>query len=378
MRKNLVLAIVALLALSAGLAQAQQRPDDSESKVGSWVAGVDFVLMRWADVDWTNPAFGTVHTPTGDVALVTDQTKGNLMTLYLGRKPLDHGTGFEARFTRFGGGSGQMAGVNSLGAVVWGINFNPYIGSSSPVQKGALSYSSSSSMDFTRIELLANKGWHFNGRSGWISIFGGVPILHLEASEGISESENFLLLAKLPNGTTDPNADKEVYGPASTAQANYWGVGLEGGIEGEHCLFGGLYVDGRIALGVLPWGRAQNKAQFGMTKDIYLVKTADGVNGVPTSTLAHLNLNNVSYSDGGRSTVKTFDAKVGLKYRTPKLGPVYLDLGVGVSWLNIDAVPIAPAYAIKDPLAMGAGTFRNRQSDFSLKHSLTFTIAALF
>ncbi len=347
--------VVVLVAFMAGIAQAQQSP----KPVNSWVFGVDFAPGGWVHSDGLQP-FGSA---AGD-KLVADQKKDPLVTGFIGYKPLGN-FGGEFRTTRFGT-SGQLAGSADT-VMVWGVDVNPLIVSSAPYARSQRGYSTSTSSSFQRMDFVVNRNWGFDG--GWASVFGGLAVASVSSSEEISQEQKFLLYAKLPNGQIDPRGNREDYSWKSATSSNYRGVGPMFGVEGEYCIIGGVVIEGRVAMAILPWGSAKIAGQFGSTKNVYLVNVAGGVNATPIQTLAsypNWAADARPYNETVRQRVTALDTKVGIKWQTKVGKKASLNLGMAISRSAINNVSFTPTYVIKDPYAVGSGKYNSRTMKMSM------------
>ncbi len=361
--KKVVWVAMVLMVVMAIDAQAQVPPQPAP--VNSWVVGADISPGGWVKGDWISSP-GTIRSATGDAPVTVDQQKDMWLNLFGGYKPLGK-FGGEVRFSKFGmhgmadGSVAQTVGTLSI----WGPDDTPKIVSSAPVLNGPVAYTLKSSVKISRVDLLGNYNKGFP--RGWFSAFGGVPILRVESMEGIARSQSFLLYARLPNGTLDTKGNREDYSYSSLATTKGTLYGLAGGIESEYCLTSRFVLEGRFGVAVFPWGSANLDGQFSAAKDIYLVNVAGGVTAAPTQTIAKLNWapNAAPYSEAVKQTVTAVDVKAGVKWRVGVGKRASLNLGAGISGSFLRNLPLAPAYIIKDPLAVGAGKFNSRTVNIS-------------
>ena len=353
---------VVLVALMAGNVQAQT--SQPPPVIHSWTIGADVAPGGMVKLKGIGQSVGSIRSGQGEKSLDIPQTNDPFVGVHFGLKP-SKGMGFEVRYMGFGGhgdSAGSVAQTDGT-LMLWGANDTPHIVSTAPKLDGAVGYTLQSSVKFSRIDFLGN--YNFTGPRGWLSAFGGVPILRIEATEGVTRSQGFLLYARLPNGTLDTRGIREDYAYSSSATSKARLFGLTGGVEGEYCLVSSLIVHGRVALAIFPWGSAEMAGRFTADKDIYLVNVSGGLTAAPTQTLAHLKLPGANYEASVKQTVKAFDGTIGLKWRI-KGKSASLDIGGAITGLSLSNLPTGPSYAISDGFAPGNGKFAPRAGRISM------------
>jgi len=361
--KKAVWAGVVLMVVMAIDVQAQVSPQPAP--VNSWIVGANISPGGWVKGDWVSSP-GTIRSATGAVPVTVDQQKDMWLNLFGGFKPLGK-FGGEVRFQSFGV-TGEAAGsiAQTEGELIlFGQNDTPKIVSSAPVLNGPVAFNVRSSVKISRVDLLANRSWRFS--RGWLSAFAGMPILRLENLEEISRAQSFLLYARLPNGNLDTKGYREDYSFFSAATAKGTMFGLTGGVEGERCIIERLVLEGRVGVGVLPWGDADLYGQFATVKGIYLVNVSGGLEAAPVQTIAHLDWTPDvrPFLGKSQSTITTVDWKAAVKWRL--VGKqASLHLGAGLSGSFLRNLPLPSAYVIRDPLALGAGRFSSRTMNVSI------------
>ncbi len=364
-KTTFVFAILALV-FTARVAQAQsQQPIPP---VNSTVVGVDFAPGQWVHAKGLLMPVGSIHSSSGDKVVGGGTKNDPWIVAYVGHKPLKH-FGGEVRFMNFGAhGDSSGTVTQTEGSIsTWGVNATPKIVSSAPILNGSVDYTQKSSVKISRFDLLVN--YTFELPAGWISVFGGVPILRVESSEELTRTQGFLLYTLNPDRSVSKDAIREDYIYSSTAGMKSTHIGLTGGIEGAHCLVGPLSIEGRIAFATFPWGSGANlSGQFKANKDVYLVAAAGGVAGTPTQTLAHLNLApaSMAYSEKAKGTITAVDLKAGLKWLINVGDHQSLYLGASISRSSLNNLPMSAGYAISDPYAVGSGSFKSRTTNVSV------------
>ena len=332
---------VVLMALVATTAQAQTTTGQ-QADLASFTVGVSVGVK--ASTTFDPAAQGSGFKPST-----------TLFEGFAAFKPVGH-FGGEVRGMKLSA-SGNAAGSSNGGLAIFGSEINRNIVSSTPFVTGSQDYTFSQKVDLTKVDLLGNYTWGFTG--GAATIFGGVTFVKGSGNFAGQIRQKFLLPAKLPNGSIDPVADGETYTATGSASADLSRMGVVVGTDFEKCIFGDtggrLIVQGRLSASFFIKGSDDLTAPaFTDSKEIYLLRYADGINGTPTQRLTTLNLapnqKAITASMSGKGS--EIDGRVEIAYRRPPF-----EVGGGVVFVNFNGVG-APMFAAPAGQNPGQGSYR--------------------
>ena len=227
-------------------------------------------------------------------------------------------------------------------------------------------------------DFLVNRTVGFD--DGSISLFGGLKVVHAEATNARSLTQQFIFTSKLANGNLDPRGILETYTFASSSQTKWTGYGPVVGVEGEVCLLGSLILEGRGAVGYLPLGRAKSVAEFAGTKEGVLIEVAGGFNANPIQQLFWYDLapdpERAMYMTSQKSKTTTLEGRGVIKWRF-RGQSASVDIGVGLSALRLNGLPDAARYSVPQGRAPGQGAWA-RATRRSIVKSPVLTVSIWF
>ncbi len=259
---------------------------------------------------------------------------------------------------RWGGGvrfttissSGDLKGSAPATSLVrlWDSNLFTNIQSTSPVDRGSISYSAKSKMSVSRFDGLAIRG--FGGNSGSASIFGGLAYAQLSSEQEVMQGQNFFLRNILPGRPEDQFGIQEVYKRESSAVAKFSGIGPTFGAEGIFCPVNRILLQARGDIAFF-FGSSKSEGIWRWTKTGSLVPSNQGLNAPPGTNLFPPvgDPFPVNQSTKGRITATELEASV--RFRVSSSAQI----GFGPMWARYSSVPSVATWTIPTGFAPEKG-----------------------
>lgn len=279
----------------------------------------------------------------------------------MAKKPLFVLQGDYTPANRWGGGA-RFTAISSSGSIkgtvpgtsqvrLWDSNLFTNIQSTSPIDRGTISYSAKSKMSVRRFDGLAIRG--FGAGAGYVSIFGGVAYAQLTSEQEVEQGQNFFLHNIPPGRPEDSVGILEVYKRESSATAKFSGLGPTFGAEGIFCPVNRvlLQVRGDIAYFL---GSSNSEGNWRWTKTGSLVPSNQGLNATPGANLFPPVGDPFPVKESVKGRITATELEASVRFRVSSSAQI----GFGPMWARYSNVPGVASWSVPNGFAPEKGHWR--------------------